>query len=113
MVNALVQIPQTLRVTDHQFLELVIANPDLRMERTAQGELIIMSPTGSEGGNYNAELTTDFGIWNCQTKLGKIFDSSTGFKLPNGVTFRKLGCWGDSVTAMGVAKVANCSTVGE
>ncbi len=86
MINILVQIPNTLRVTDDQFLELVRANPDLRMERTAEGELIIMSPTGSEGGNYNAELTTDFGIWNRQAKLGKIFDSSTGFKLPNGAT---------------------------
>ena len=86
MINILVQIPNTLRVTDDQFLELVRANPDLRMERTTEGELIIMSPTGSEGGNYNAELTTDFGIWNRQAKLGKIFDSSTGFKLPNGAT---------------------------
>ena len=86
MINILVQIPNTLRVTDDQFLELVRANPDLRMERTTDGELIIMSPTGSEGGNYNAELTTDFGIWNRQAKLGKIFDSSTGFKLPNGAT---------------------------
>lgn len=86
MINVLVQIPNTLRVTDDQFLELVRANPDLRMECTAEGELIVMSPTGSEGGNYNAELTTDFVIWNRQTKLGKIFDSSTGFKLPNGAT---------------------------
>ncbi|MEO1294798.1 MAG: Uma2 family endonuclease [Cyanobacteria bacterium J06636_16] len=86
MINVLVQIPNTLRLTDDQFLELVRANPDLRMERTAEGELIIMLPTGSEGGNYNAELTTDFGIWNRQAKLGKIFDSSTGFKLPNGAT---------------------------
>lgn len=86
MVNVPIQIPNTLRVTDEQFLELVKANPDVQMERTAAGELIIMSPTGSEGGNYNAELTTDFGIWNRQAKLGKIFDSSTGFKLPNGAT---------------------------
>ena len=86
MINVIVRIPNTLRVTDDQFLELVRANPDLRMERTAEGELIILSPTGSEGGNYNAELTTDFGIWNRQAKLGKVFDSSTGFKLPNGAT---------------------------
>ncbi|MEM6836960.1 MAG: Uma2 family endonuclease [Cyanobacteria bacterium P01_C01_bin.120] len=86
MLNVLIQIPSALRITDGQFLELVRANPDLRMERTAEGELIVMSPTGSEGGNYNAELTTDFGIWNRQVKLGKIFDSSTGFKLPNGAT---------------------------
>jgi Uma2 family endonuclease len=86
MVNVPLQIPKTLRVTDEQFLELVKANPELRMERTAQGELIAMPPTGSEGGNRNAELTIDLGIWNRQTKLGKVFDSSTGFRLPNGAT---------------------------
>jgi Uma2 family endonuclease len=43
-------------VTDEQFLKLVKANPDLRMERTMQGELIVMPPTGSEGGSHNAGL---------------------------------------------------------
>ncbi|PSB18911.1 hypothetical protein C7B76_07795 [filamentous cyanobacterium CCP2] len=86
MVNIPLQIPKTLRVTDEQFLELVKANPESRLERTAEGELIAMSPTGSEGGNRNAELTADFAIWNRQMKLGKVFDSSTGFRLPNGAT---------------------------
>ena len=80
------QIPSTLRITDEQFLHLVTANPDLRLERTAIGELIVMPPTGSEGGSYNAELTTDLVIWNRRTNLGKVFDSSTGFRLPNGAT---------------------------
>jgi Uma2 family endonuclease len=79
-----VTIPRNLLVTNEQFLQLVKANPDLRMERAADGELIVMAPTGSEGGNRNAELTTDLGIWNRQTRLGKTFDSSTGFRLPNG-----------------------------
>ncbi len=67
-----------------QFLQLVKANPELRLELTAEGTLIAMSPTGSEGGQRNAELTTDFCIWNRQIKLGIVFDSSTGFRLPNG-----------------------------
>lgn len=79
-----VQIPPTLQITDEQFLQLVAANPDLRMERTAQGNLIVMSPTGSEGGSRNAELSADFVVWNRQVQLGKVFDSSTGFRLPNG-----------------------------
>ena len=45
---------------------------------------MIMSPTGGEMGNCNAEIAADFVIWNRQKKLGKVFDSSTGFKLPNG-----------------------------
>jgi Uma2 family endonuclease len=81
-----VKIPPSLNVTDEQFLKLVKANPDLRMERTMEGELIVMAPTGSEGGSYNAELSADFVIWNRQTRLGKVFDSSTGFRLPNGAT---------------------------
>ncbi len=81
-----VKIPPSLHITDEQFLKLVKANPDLRMERTMEGELIVMAPTGSEGGSYNAELSADFVIWNRQTRLGKVFDCSTGFRLPNGAT---------------------------
>jgi Uma2 family endonuclease len=75
-----------VKVTDEQFWEFSQANPELRMECTANGELIVMSPTGSEGGNRNAEVTIDIGTWNRQTRLGKVFDSSTGFRLPNGAT---------------------------
>jgi Uma2 family endonuclease len=81
-----IHLPQRFSVTNEQFWELSRSNPELRMERTADGELIVMPPTGSEGGNRNAEITTDIGIWNRQTGLGKVFDSSTGFRLPNGAT---------------------------
>ncbi|NJP09893.1 MAG: Uma2 family endonuclease [Leptolyngbyaceae cyanobacterium RU_5_1] len=85
MVTAIpINLPRQLRVSDEQFLQFVNANPELRLERTATGELIIMAPTGSEGGHYNAELNVDVGIWNRQVQAGKVFDSSTGFRLPNG-----------------------------
>jgi Uma2 family endonuclease len=58
--------------------------PDLRLERNAKGELIAMPPTGSETGSYNFDLIMQLGNWNRKTKLGKGFDSSTGFTLPNG-----------------------------
>ncbi|BAZ80705.1 MAG: Uma2 family endonuclease [Sphaerospermopsis sp.] len=73
-----------LNLTDDQFLELCRNNRDLRFERTASGELIIMPPTGSDTGNCNFDIVVELGIWNKKTKLGKGFDSSTGFKLPNG-----------------------------
>ena len=79
-----IQIPPTLRCTEAQFTELVKCNPDLRWELTAQGEVIVMPPTGSETGNFNLGLGTDIELWNRQQKAGKTFDSSTGFKLPNG-----------------------------
>ena len=85
-MNAVIPIhlPRTLRCTQEQFVELVKANPELRWELTAQGEVIVMPPTGSETGNYNSELIANFVIWNRQSQLGKVFESSTGFRLPNG-----------------------------
>jgi Uma2 family endonuclease len=88
-----VHVPETLKITDEQFLAFVMANPNLCLERTAAGELIVMPPTGSESGNYNFELNTDLGIWNRQARLGKAFDSSTGFCLPNGATRAPDGAW--------------------
>jgi len=98
-----VHLPKTLHVTDDQFIAFVQANPDLKLERTATGELIVMSPTGSESGNRNSELTADVTLWNRQARLGKVFDSSTGFRLPNGATrapdvaWVKQECW-DALT---------------
>ena len=88
-----VQIPHSLKVTDEQFWELAQANPELRLERTATGELIAMVPVGSEGGNYNIELSTDLAVWNRQTRLGVAFDSSAGFRLPNGATRAPDSAW--------------------
>ena len=83
-----VSLPASLELkidlTDEQFFQLCLNNRDLRFERNATGELIIMPPTGSETGDRNAELTYQLRAWTRQNKLGKSFDSSTGFKLPNG-----------------------------
>lgn len=77
-------IPPAVGLTDEQFYQLCIANEEWRLELTAEGELIIMPPTGGESGIRNADLTTDLNLWNRETKLGKVFDSSTEFRLPNG-----------------------------
>ena len=78
---------------DRQFFELCQLNPDLKIERNGAGQLIIMSPTGSRTGNYNAELNTELGIWNRKHRLGRVFDSSTGFRLPNGATYGPDAAW--------------------
>jgi len=75
-----------LKLTDDKFAELVDANRDLRLELTAKGELIIMPPTGGETGDRNFEIDGQLWLWNRETRLGKAFDSSTGFRLPNGAT---------------------------
>lgn len=73
-----------LGLTDEQFYDLCRANPEIKFERTPNGSLLIMPPIGGETGNRNMEVGGDFVIWNRQTKLGVLFDSSTCFKLPGG-----------------------------
>jgi Uma2 family endonuclease len=73
-----------IKLTDDRFFQLCQENENIRLERTAKGELIIRSPAGGETGNRNAGLTAQLWIWNDRTKLGQVFDSSTGFKLHNG-----------------------------
>lgn len=79
-----ISLEPAIHMTDEQFYQLCQANPDVKFERNANGDLIIMAPTGGETGSYNAEIISDFVIWNRQTQLGKVFDSSTCFKLPKG-----------------------------
>ncbi len=83
MTALTVNFNSIIKLTDEQFYQLCQDNRDLRFERTATGELIIMAPAGGETGNSNAGLTAQLWLWNESSKLGKVFDSSTGFKLPN------------------------------
>ncbi len=83
-MNLTLNLPQTWKMSQEQFAELAQINQDIRLELTAKGELIIMPPTGGEMGNKKFEIYIDLGIWNRQKRLGKAFDSSTGFVLPNG-----------------------------
>jgi Uma2 family endonuclease len=83
METLTLNVPPTVGLTDEQFYQLSLANEAWRLELTAEGELIIMSPTGGESGIRNADLTTDLNLWNRQTQTGKVFDSSTVFQLPN------------------------------
>lgn len=75
---------KTVNLTEEQFYQLCIKNPEIQAERTPEGDLILMSPVGGDRGNQEIELGTDLVIWNRKTKLGKVFSSSTIFRLPNG-----------------------------
>ena len=82
----LISLPNTiaLQVTPEQFTALAAANRDLRLERTSQGELIVNPPAGWETGERNSSLTGQLYKWyEANETLGKVFDSSTGFTLPN------------------------------
>ena len=76
----------TDRISDRQLEQLSRDNPETRFETTPLGELIIMSPTGSESGRKNTKLVFQVELWNFRENSGVTFDSSTGFKLSNGAT---------------------------
>jgi Uma2 family endonuclease len=71
-------------LTEDMFFDLCQANSQLFMERDKEGNIIVMAPTGLDTGNYNFEFGLELGIWNRETKAGYVFDSSSGFTLPNG-----------------------------
>ncbi|MBO1349580.1 MAG: Uma2 family endonuclease [Hormoscilla sp. GUM202] len=82
-----IELPAALAlyITQDQFAALAAANRDMRLERTARGELIVNPPTGWETGERNFSLIGQFYRWFEENEnLGKAFDSSTGFILPNG-----------------------------
>jgi Uma2 family endonuclease len=82
-------------LTDALFAALAAENDELRMERTAKGDLEIMVPAGGEGSNKNLELTTQLGVW-ARTEgrgLGVAFDSSGGFVLPSGAILSPDASW--------------------
>jgi Uma2 family endonuclease len=81
------------RLSDDELFELCVCNRGLRVERTASGELVIMSPTGGETGKRNFRLIVQLGTWAAQDGSGIGFDSSTGFILPNGAERAPDAAW--------------------
>ena len=84
MTAITVNLNPIIQLSDQQFYQLCRENPEVKFERNAKGEILIMSPTGGGTGKRNFEIGVEFGIWNRKYKLGVCFDSSTCFKLPNG-----------------------------
>lgn len=69
---------------DHRFLSLCDANPELRIEQSVEGDVIIMPSTGGETGGRNSALNGECYLWAKAEGSGRTFDSSTVFRLPNG-----------------------------
>ena len=84
MTTLTLDLRSVIRLSHAQFEQIALANPDLRLELTADGELVLMPPTGGNTGRRNSDLTTEITLWNRRTQLGVVFDSSTVFRLPNG-----------------------------
>jgi Uma2 family endonuclease len=88
-----IHFPKETPLDDKALLALSSANPDLRLERTTQGELIVMSPTGGKSSRRNAALVARLFIWAEKDGSGTVFDSSGGFSLPNGAVRAPDACW--------------------
>jgi len=82
-----------LRVSAKMFWKLCRENPDLRLERTSKGNLVVMAPAGSDSGGRNMDLSGQLWLWNRTAQMGKVFDSSTGFTLPNGAIVSADASW--------------------
>src|SRR5204863_406926 len=80
-------------MTDDEFFDFCQLYPDFRIERTAQGEIIIMPPTGLETGFRNNDLSLQLGNWAKADGRGKVFDSSTEFILPSGAARSPDASW--------------------
>ena len=89
----IIHLKPAIDLTEDQFFALCQLNRDLRLERNAEGDIIVMPPTGGETGNRNAEITGQLVIWTKQDGIGAAFDSSTGFKLPNGADRSPDAAW--------------------
>jgi Uma2 family endonuclease len=87
------QFSPALPMTSEQYYQFAMQNRKLRIERTADGEIIVMSPAGAEGANRNAEITMHLMIWAKSNGQGIAFDSSAEFILPNGSALSPDGSW--------------------
>ena len=73
-----------LSMTEDQFFEFCQINQDARLERNANQELIVMSPAGGSSSGRNVEIVRQIANWAIEDKTGRVFDSSCGYRLPNG-----------------------------
>lgn len=88
-----VNLPAIAPMTHEQFYEFCLANRDLRIERTANGEVVIMPPAFADTGNRNFNIAAQLWNWTEQDETGIGFDSSAGFTLPNGATRSPDAAW--------------------
>ncbi|MGD2116050.1 MAG: Uma2 family endonuclease [Acidobacteriota bacterium] len=87
------ELGEALELSDAELLELCGRNPELRIERSAEGDLEVMTPSGSESAHRNAEVLTALMIWAKQDGTGEVFDSSGGFSLPDGAVRAPDASW--------------------
>ncbi|HET8671862.1 MAG TPA: Uma2 family endonuclease [Candidatus Saccharimonadales bacterium] len=88
-----VHLQPVLNLSDEQLYDFSQINRDLQIEHNQQGELVIIPPTGGDTGERNAEITMQLRLWAKRDGTGTTFDSSTGFRLPNGAIRSPDAAW--------------------
>jgi Uma2 family endonuclease len=88
-----VRLRPAVDLSEDQFFELCQLNRDLRIERNAEGELLIMSPAGWETSDRNSEINMQLRQWAKRDRTGMVTDSSGGYTLPNGATRAPDAAW--------------------
>ncbi|OJJ18901.1 hypothetical protein BKI52_22830 [marine bacterium AO1-C] len=78
--------PEANALSDDEFFQFCQENQGLKFEKTNTGKIIVMTPTGGRTGSRNIKIYLQIATWNEQQQYGEMFDSSTGFKLPDGST---------------------------
>ncbi|WP_446876422.1 Uma2 family endonuclease [Phormidesmis sp. 146-33] len=81
------------KMSDQQFYEFCRTNPDLRIERNATGEIVVMPPAFADTGNRNGRVFGQLYVWSEADGTGEVFDSSSGFTLANGATRSPDAAW--------------------
>jgi Uma2 family endonuclease len=81
------------RMTDDEYFQFCADNPDLRIERSAEGDILIMPPVGGESSFRNSELTVRLGNWARKDGRGRAFDSSVEYFLPSGAAYSPDASW--------------------
>ena len=80
-------------MSDDEYYAFCMANPDVRFERTSQGEIIIVPPAGGESDYQSADLVIQLGAWAKRDRRGKTFGSSAEFILPTTAALSPDAAW--------------------
>lgn len=88
-----IQMTPAVPMTQDQFFDFCQQNPDKRFERTREGELIIMAPSGLDAGFQDAEVCTQLNVWAKAFGNGKVTGASGGFILPNSANRAPDAAW--------------------
>lgn len=91
----IIDLSPIINLTDEQFYHLATSQPDqIKLERTATGEIVIVTPHGAETSNRNARVIAQVVVWADEHEdLGLAFDSDTEFNLPNGGSRSPNAAW--------------------